>query len=213
MFLGQDNLSKNERLLRIKREFFPPELENFNLDILYAGELSLKVFQERLLVLPVQAKKRLIVVKEADSLKPEIKKFILGFCQDPPAGIMLILDMEKSGLRDDFIGNISKYADVIRFRESAHLDAFVLSRQINLKKTDSALKVLNQLLKDGEKPERILGGLRYACEKEAVGWQDAAKKIKALIECDLEIKTGKVRPDFALEKLVVKLCAPIQAAR
>ena len=62
-------------------------------------------------------------------------------------------------------------------------------------------------MEDGEKPERIIGGLRYAWAKGNVYSAEAKKKLKALLNCDIDIKTGRLRPDFALEKLVIKLCS------
>lgn len=213
LFIGQDNISKNTRLAKIKQDFLPAGLENFNSDTLYARELNLKTLQERLLVLPIKAKKRIVIIKEADSLRPEIKKFILSYCHKPASTIILILDIERSDPRDDFISGLTRYASIFRFREDPRLDTFVLARQINLRRPDNALKVLNQLLKEGEKPERILGGLRYTFEKDALNPLEIRRRLKALIGCDIEIKTGKLRPDFALEKLVVILCSLSKAAR
>ncbi len=207
LFIGQDISAKDISLASIKQEFLPPKLENFNLDILYARELNLKGLQERLLALPVKAEKRVIVIKEANGLKQEVKKFLLGYCQKPSLKIILVLDVERSDPRDEFIGSIARYSNVCRFKESVRWDTFMLSRQINLKRPDQALKILHQLLMDGEKPERILGGLRYSCEKDRLGPEETKRRFKALINCDIEIKTGKLKSDFALEKLVVSLCA------
>jgi len=98
-------------------------------------------------------------------------------------------------------------ARVWRFRQEIQNNTFTLTRQIEAKKSASALKILNQLLKDGEKPERILGGLRYAWMNDLATPLEKKKRLKMLLDCDLEIKTGRVKGDFALERLVVRLCA------
>jgi DNA polymerase III delta subunit len=69
-----------------------------------------------------------------------------------------------------------------------------------------ALSVLAQLLKDGEKPERIMGGLRYSWEKYSATPKGTSIKLKALLNCELDIKTGRLKADFALERLVIALC-------
>lgn len=206
LFLGQDSFSKDIQIKRLRQEFLPTELEQFNLDILYAKELTLKDLQEKLLCLPVKSSKRIIVIKEAQDLREEIKEFIFKYVKKPDRGIILILDIYQQDRYDEFINRIYKYVKVFRFKQTVKLNTFILIRQIALKRSDYALRVLNQLLKDGEKPERILGGLRYAWEKDTASNQEMKKRLKLLLNCDIDIKTGKLKPVFALEKLVVNLC-------
>jgi DNA polymerase III delta subunit len=214
LFLGQDRVSKEIKLKRIKEEFLAKEIEQFSLDILYAKDLSLKSLQERLLSLPFKAKKRIIVLRQSQDLKEDIKEFILKYMKNCSSKILLIIDVDNDTNRktkenqiDEFIKNLARYAQVLRFKEEPKsLDAFALVRQIDLKKPEYALRILNQLLKNGERPERILGGLRYSWQKYLGNAFEIRKRIKLLLNCDIEIKTGRLKPDFALEKLVVKLC-------
>jgi len=213
LLVGQDSSAKDVMLERLKKEFLPADLEKFNFDILYARELSLKILQERLLELPVKSKKRLVLIKGAGQIKTDCKEFLLSYCRKPPANIILVLDTDKSDPRDEFINNFARHAQVSRFQEKARLDTFMLSRRITSNQAAEALGILRQLLENGEKPERILGGLRYSCEKESSSLQETKRRMKLLINCDIEIKTGRVKPDFALEKLVVSLSAFRQAPR
>lgn len=206
LFIGEDCLSKDIKLKRLKQEFLRPQVEQFNLDILYAKELNLKDLQERLKSLPVRAEKRLIVIKGAGELKKEAKEFMLKCVLNPPAHIILILDISRKDPKDEFINRISKYASIYHFKETIRPDTFTLSRQIDRRQPDYALRILNQLLQNGEKPERILGGLRYSCERETTHPLKKRKRLKLLLNCDLDIKTGRLRPSFALEKLVINLC-------
>jgi DNA polymerase III delta subunit len=207
LLIGEDSLSKDIKLNRLRQEFLTKNLEQFNLDILYARELNLIILQERLLCLPFKAKKRIILIREAQDLKEEIKEFMLKYVQAPSSWILLILDITSPNPRDAFINHISRHAKVFHFKETPPINTFSLSRQIELNRPDYALKVLNQLLKDGEKPERILGGLRYAFQNGAAGPLQARRRIRLLLNCDLDIKTGRIKPNFALEKLVVSLCS------
>lgn len=206
LFLGQDNFSKSIRFKRLKEEFLTKDTECFNLDILYARELKLLALQEKLLCLPVKAKKRIILIKDSQNLTEEIKEFLLGYVKKPQAGVLLILDIEKSLPRDRFVKGVMPYVETCRFKDPLHLDTFVLSRSIDSKKISHALWVLNQLLRNGEKPERILGGLRYSWENNIARPVETRKKIRLLLHCDIDIKTGKLKPNFALERLVVSLC-------
>ena len=207
LFIGQDSLSKDIRLKKLKEEFFTPDTQYFNLDVLYARELNLKDLQERLLCLPFKAKKRIIIIKDSQSLKEDIKEFIINYVRKPQAKIILVLDINRYSAQDAFIKQISRYSEVYRFKEDARLDTFALSRAIDFKKSTYALLVLNQLLRNGEKPERILGGLRYSWENSVADGFQIKKKLRLLLGCDIDIKTGRLRSDFALERLVVSLCS------
>lgn len=206
LFIGQDSFSKDIQIKKIKEQFLSKELEYFNLDILYTKELNLIDLQERLLSLPVKAKKRILIIKDAQSLKEDIKEFLLNYVKNPPSKILLILDINRHNPKDEFIRHITRYCKTFRFREPLYFDTFTLSRYISPRSADSALRILHQLLKNGEKPERILGGLRYVWEKDTINPLERRKRLKTLLNCDLDIKTGRLKPDFALEKLVIKLC-------
>lgn len=205
-FLGQDALSKDIQIKKIKEEFLAKGTEQFNFDILYARELTLDFLQEKLLFLPVKSSKRIVLIKDAQGLNKEIQEFFLKYVKEPYKHALLILDFSSSAKKDEFINAISKYVKILRFKEDVRPDTFVLSRQIESRRPDYALRILNQLLEEGEKPERILGGLRYVLEKNTVYPAQAKRKFKLLLNCDIEIKTGKLKPSFALEKLVVSLC-------
>jgi DNA polymerase III delta subunit len=206
LFLGSDSLSKDTQLSLIKEQFLPKETEQFNLDVLYARDLSLKALQEKLLYIPTKNSKRVIVIKNCQDLKEELKEFILSFASSSSQQVILVLDIAQTSRKDEFVNQLSKFAKTYRFREVVKPDTFALSRQISFKKPDMALRILSQLLQDGERPERILGGLRYVWEKEAMSGAEAKRRLALLLACDTEIKTGRLRPVFALEKLVVNLC-------
>jgi DNA polymerase III delta subunit len=212
LFIGEDSFSKDIKIKRLKEEFLSKKTEHFNLDILYAKELTLFTLQERLLSLPIKSKKRIIIIKDIQNLKEDVKEFILGYVKKPEDRILLILDINKSSPRDDFVRQLIRHAQTHRFKESFNLDTFTLSRSIDFKKTAHALWVLSQLLKNGEKPERILGGLRYSWENSVIHSLETRRKLKVLLNCDIDIKTGRLKPDFALERLVVNLCSLVKSS-
>lgn len=207
LFIGQDHPSKEIRLKKLKEQFLSKGMEHFNSDLLYGRELTLKQLQERLLCLPLGAKKRIVIVKEAHGLKENIKEFLCSYLQKPSEQVVLVLDMESVSYKDQFINRIARYVQISRFKEERPPDAFLLSRHIACRRTADALKVLHQLLQNGERPERIVGGLRYSYEKGASLPMDRKRHMKLLLRCDIEIKTGRIVPQYALEKLVIGLCS------
>lgn len=205
LFAGEEPLSKDIRLKRLIQEHLAPELEKFNLNILYARELKLDDLQERLLSLPVKAKKRIIVIKGAEALKSEVKEFILEFARKPAARVILVVDVNRMDADDKFTKALARYAEVSRFKEKFIADTFGLGRAIESRRPDEALRVLNNLLENGKKPEWILGGLRYVFQKGTLSALKKKNRLKLLLACDVDIKTGKMPPVFAMERLVVKL--------
>jgi len=207
LFVGQDSLSKAKLLDTIKKGILKKETQAFNEDTLYARDLLLQSLQEKLLFLPLKSAKRLVVIKDAERLKEELKHFLLAYTKKPQSQIVLVLDFESFNPKDEFLRQVARYSRTYRFKEQQQVDAFSLHRHIALKNTASALTVLNQLLEQGEKPEKILGGLRYAWEKAAASSIQKKNTLKALLHCDIDIKTGRLKPAFALEKCVVSLCS------
>lgn len=221
LFIGQDSFSKNIKLKQLRQEFLGRDIEQFNLDVLYAKELNLQGLQEKLLCLPVRAKRRMVVVKGAEGLKKDIQEFVFKYVKNPYAGVILVLDINPALMQKaktsrhapqgEFINHISKYSQVYRFKEEIRPDTFMLSRYIDQRYPPYALRLLSQLLENGEKPERILGGLRYVYERDIHHRLDKRRRLKLILNCDLDIKAGRLKPSFALEKLVVSLCCLAQS--
>jgi len=207
LFIGQDSPAKDIALKRIKDEFLPPRLEDFNLDVLYPEKLSLDSLQERLLGIPVKSPKRIILIRNAQKLQKGLSDFIVEWSARQNNNIILILDIEERAKSNTFVSSLNKCAKVINFKEEAPPNTFDLSRQIESRQVSLALNTLGRLIKEGERPERILGGLRYSLEGNIMNSIAFRRRLKLLLNCDIEIKTGRLKPVFALEKLVVNLCA------
>ena len=212
-FLGQDIIGpdgssrKGSVLHNIKSNFLTPKNEIFNFDTLYAKDIDKKGLQRVLLQLPVNSRKRIVLIKDPQYLNSESRDFLLTqIKKGPESSNVFVLDINEPDIKDIFVNAFSRNARVFHFRDPGKPSTFRLARQIELCKTVYALGMLRQLLNNGEKPERILGGLRYALEKETSGFRQRKKRINLLLRCDLDIKTGRLKSVYALECLVVKLC-------
>jgi len=206
LVIGEDNFSKDAKIKRIKEGLFSKDIENFNLDTLYAKDLTLRDLQERLLCLPVNAKKRIVIIKDTQQLKEDIRSFLLRYLTKPIPQVVLVFESQRLDPKDEFFRYLLRHAETSRFKETVRPDTFTLSRQIELRRPDFALRMLHWLLKNGEKPERILGGLRYALLRSAVSHLEKRRRLRLLLGCDIDIKTGRLRPNLALEKFVVQMC-------
>jgi len=117
LFAGEDSFSKDIKLKKLRQEAFPKEVEQFNLDILYAKELNLRDLQEKILCLPVRAKKRLIVIKDAEGLKEDIQEFIIKFLKNPSPWVILVLDINRLDSKNEFINCLTDTARYTIFKK------------------------------------------------------------------------------------------------
>lgn len=207
LFVGQDNLSKDKRLNQLKQENLPKNLEHFNFDVLYAKDLKLNLLQEKLLFLPVQLKQRIVVIRGGEALGQEIKDFITVFAKENRENIILVVYLDNYSSNKEFISGLLHHAEVSRFQEEVVLNTFDLSRQIESRKAAASLKILKQLLKNGERPEKILGGLRSSWERNLKNTLELKNRLKLMLSCDLDIKRGRLKPAFALERFIINICS------
>lgn len=215
LFAGEDESAKQEKINSLKNQLLSKGFEDFNCESFYAKELNLSQLKEALSRLPLESPKRIIIIKDAFKLKDELKDYLAAQAQRLPEDLILILDAAAVP-KDEaaFFNKISRQAKVVSFKAREKIDAFGLARVIERKDASLALNLLADLLKNGEKPERILGALRYRFVKNDSfpagmadpSLEDKKEKVGLLMEADFNLKTGKVKPEFALEVLVVKLC-------
>jgi len=209
LFLGQDTPSKDRALSQIKQENLTSDTRDFNFDILHCQdrEFSLQALQEKLLYHAAASAQRLVVLKGIEKAKTEVKKFLSAFVKQIPAGLVLVLDAERSNPRDEFLKSLEGYSQVMRFREEELPNTFALGRLIDARKAAQSLEVLHKLLDSGEKPERIMGGLRASWQRYPPPPAALKLRMKLLLKTDTAIKTGKIKPLFALERMIVALCS------
>lgn len=204
LFIGRGSSSKDTQIKRLKEELLNKETRDFNCDTVYGKELDLRGLQEKLLLLPVKSEKRLLIIRDARHLKEEPKLFLLRYLRGSRKQTILILDIDQDDPRDTFLANLKRYSRVYSSPQEEPLEAFDLVRLIERGSASASLKTLNRLLAQGLRPEFILGALRFVGQRP--GWPENKRIIKSVLNCDLEIKTGRLKAAFALEKLVVSLC-------
>ncbi|MEW6170654.1 MAG: hypothetical protein AB1472_03770 [Candidatus Omnitrophota bacterium] len=206
LFVGDDTQTKIVKINELKKQYFPKEIIDFNYDFLDTEDLDLKSLEESFKKIPLKVKKRLIVIKNCQDFKSPLKDYLVSYVRNSAKDIILILDFSKFDQRDNFFIDLTKYAKLIRFRENKTQNSFDLDRAINQKNSLEALKILNNLLLEGQKPEQILGSLRYQCQKSSRHEIDLKKKLNFILEADINIKTTRLEPKYALETLIIKLC-------
>lgn len=208
LFVSEDETAKDLKLEQIKHALFSPrpKLESFNFEILHAEDLDANTLKEKLLQLPVVSPQRLVVIKNIPRLKTDARKYLLSYLAKPFAHLTLILEARRLDLRNPFFKHIVKFTKPIIFRQSIELNAFTLAREVIHRRIKPALKIQRRLLLEGERPERILGALRFLVNRERMDERQRLKKLALMLSCDVDIKSGRLRPEYALERLLVRLC-------
>lgn len=208
LFLGTDNREKDSRIKELLSSLLPAGTENFNCDTFWGNELRLHTVQERLKSLPVNSPVRVVIIRSAQKLSEQVKSYLLEYAAGPYKSSVLIVEAEPKHNRDAFLAGLESRAKVYRSKKIQKEDTFLLCRYIDYRRPADALKLLGHLLAGGEPPERIIGGMRYIWQKtRSVPAAQAADRMSRLLECDRQIKTGRLKPHRALEKLVIELTA------
>jgi len=208
LFVGQDTEKKDLQVAGIKEKILPaPDALKFDFEILYANKLEPATLKKALVALPAVSSRRLILVKEAHKLSPYNKELIVNFSKSPGQTV-LILDLEKIGADDVLIKGLGSTAKVSYFKKEFELSVFDVARAISRGKQLEALKILFQLLQNGEQPLQIMGGLIWSWKNSRQEYSPGQYKKGLLVlqEADLNIKRSRLKPEHALELAVVKLC-------
>jgi DNA polymerase III delta subunit len=102
---------------------------------------------------------------------------------------------------------LEPFVKKIIFRTTRKLGVFDLTEAIVEGKPTTALRILNTLLNNKEKPHSILGGLFWQWEniKDRLSLERFRQGLKLLLDTDIRIKTGKLDEGFALELVIIRL--------
>lgn len=210
LLLGDDTLAKDKKILEIKKKFFPsPEAFSFDYELLHGHKLEPDTLKKALITLPVIAPQRLILIRQVSKLTAANKQLILDFLRNKQPHAILVLDSDEGEDRDAFTSQLTKNCQVFRFGEGVKQNVFDMTKAVALRKPIEALSILANLFSQGTQPLQIMGGIVWFWGKN----KGRLSKVKfrqgllALQEADINIKRTRLKPEHALEILVVKLCS------
>lgn len=210
LFLGDDAPARDQKIIEIKKEIFPsPDALSFDYEVLHGGpNLDSQILKKALVTLPAIAKDRLVVIRQCHKLSMANKALLKEFVFKPYRSTTLILDSDELGPENTFIKEIAPYVKVFRFSHKEQLSVFNLTRAISLSRTVEALNILASLLAKGEYPLQLMGGLVWSWKKsrERMSLVQFSRGLLALQEADVNIKRSRLKAEYALELLVIKLC-------
>jgi len=206
-FLGDDFLSKERKVDIIKKELLKDDAALFDLEVLQGKESTPRQLSEVFKRLPAVSKVRLIIIKDIERLNASCKVQLLSFLKNPFPKIYLVLETNNFDIKDSFLVQLSHLCRVVNFQKGRPLDVFSLSQAVASKKSIEALSMLSRLILAGEKSQKILGILLWQWKKiePRLSKREFRQGLDMLLETDLFIKRGLLKPDLALELLVARL--------
>jgi DNA polymerase III delta subunit len=210
LFLGQDHAAKTQELAQLKRKILPsPEAVSLDSETLYALRLDPETFQKALISLPGVASQRLIVIRECHKLNARCKELLIEFIQSKSKHAVLVLDSDEMESDNEFVKAVRKDVKVLQFGRVQELNVFNLTQAISLKRPVEALKILADLMTQGNQPLQIMGGLVWFWGRlrGKIAPKYFEQGLVALQDADRHIKRSQLKPEHALEVLVVKLCS------
>jgi len=210
LFLGDDSVSKEQRILAFRKKFFPSlDAVRFDCDTFSASKVSAEELKKSLLALPAMGPSRLVIVREIEKLKAEQQRILKEFFESGEGHTTVVLEGD-CGLKDKFVQAIRSFVTVeeaLAAKETVNV--FDVTRLMASFRQAEMMTALHQVLDTGAHPLQIMGGLTWFWGNKArsrVSRQRFEKGLLFLQEADLNIKRSKLPPDYALELLVTKLC-------
>jgi len=208
LFLGNDSITKDEKIGELKKKILSSlEAQKFDYQVLHGNKLNSDDLKQALLFLPAVAKQRLVVIRAIHKLSLHNKKLILEFLQAGEGHVVLIFDSDESDLKNSFIAKLKTYTKTHSFSGASKENLFDMTRAITARNPVAALKILANLLAEGNHPLQVMGGLVWFWGKSRtrLSAERFKKGLMCLQEADLNIKRSRLKPEHTLEVLVVKL--------
>ncbi|NQS99642.1 MAG: DNA polymerase III subunit delta [Candidatus Omnitrophica bacterium] len=113
LLAGTEDFLKDEILTEIKSAFLDKEFGDLNFNTFYAGSVSAEKILECARTSAFLGRKRIVFVRQVESLSASDKKLILSYVQTPHKQSLLVLETAVEYLKESFFAGISQYAEVI----------------------------------------------------------------------------------------------------
>lgn len=115
LLVGEEVLLREEFLSRLLRALLPSGMEPLNLDVLVGTEAAGEDLITRCRTVPAFSPRRVVVLKEADRLRPEVWESLLAYLATPASTTCLICIAEKLDSADRKLQRLEQVGKVLRF--------------------------------------------------------------------------------------------------
>lgn len=210
LFTGQDYKLKEEKITQLKRKILTSkEAVEFDYELLYAQKLDPHTLKKALLSLPVILEKRFVLIRDIDKLSSHNTELLINFISQPQDKIVILLETHKSDQNLSLIKKFKPFVKIIDFPQSYQEGVFDMTRAMERGNKVEALKIFHQLFSSGVHPLQVMGPLiwHWGKLKNKISIQRFKKGLVALRETDFNIKRSRLRPEYAMEVLIIQLSA------
>lgn len=215
--VGNDFDQRRLIIENIKSKILQKSKSPFSTLTFYAKEIDLKDLQEKVSLVSFD-KNKILVFKNADSLKKEIKDFLIKDINKIISNNYLLFEMEKDYFLNDKGPGADKFLKFIFLNSAifkagrpvyqANFDSF--KKSIRMGDLSSSLYVLNKLFegKTSDTERKVLGLQIFGVLVSEVSYlKDKSlrqKYLSFLMEVDRMIKEKGMEPKFAIELFLAK---------
>jgi len=124
LFLGEEDFLKDQAVEKLKNSILNDQTKDLNYSVFYGKDKNFgsdELFNN-LNTMPFLSKKRLVVIKDADSLPAAVKKGILSYLKTPRDYSVLVIEDPVSVIKGEFVLEASKSARLFYFRKLSDSD-------------------------------------------------------------------------------------------
>lgn len=208
LFVGRDIAKKDAKIADLKNKLFKdPSSLAFDFELVSGHKLDSDDLRKSLLSLPQTSSQRMVVIRQCEKLNEHNREIVLDFISQELKALVLVLDYDEMDTRSSFFTKLKPLVQFVTFGSEKALNVFDMTRAISSHDAPGAMKILHELLVNNTHPLQIMGGLVWfwSKEREKLSVQRFEKGLKILQEGDLNIKRSRLRPEYAVEKVVVEL--------
>ena len=207
LLLGEDLKAKDAQIVRIKSQSFKdPRTLNFDFESLDAAHLPADTLKKALITLPVLSAKRLVLVRDIHKLRAPDASVLMQFLRQPADHVDVILESAQASFKGD-LKDIAALCAASVLSGPPQGNVFDIGKLMTAGKAREALALLNGFYTQGTHPLQIMPSLVWYWGKEgrALAKEKFERGLLALEEADLNIKRSRLKPEYAVEKLIVEL--------
>lgn len=152
LFLGEEDFLKEETIEKAKSKFLDSHTKDLNYSVFSAKDknFDLKGMLEGLNTMPFLSKKRLFILKDADSLTASAKDSVLFYLRAPKESSMFIIESASAAIKGGFLLEASKLAHLVYFRRltESGIDMWLIKKAGLSKKkiSDEAIRAIKESL-------------------------------------------------------------------
>ena len=208
LLLGEDFLAKDQKIIELKEEILPStDALAFDYESLDGAEVDARALRKALLALPVIGRRRLVVIRCVHKLDAQAKEILLQCAAQKRDDVVVVLEAGDTEAANAFMKSLAAHAKVVTVQTRKRRNVFDVTNALSARDPVEACAILNNLFAQGDHPLQIMGGLIWFWGKSRPRLSDEnfRKGLEALQEADLNIKRSRLKPEYGMELLVVKL--------